>query len=420
MNSGSDRSREPVAIVGYAYRMPGGIRSDDDFWRLLSQREIVREPVTDRYGRGYQPIGGLSGPGRFGSAYEGLIRDEGEQRMDRSLFGVSRNEMAYMDPQIRMLLGCAWESCEHAGWDLKGLRNSSTGVFIGAQVASTANWRALYGTNEFSILSIDASMLANRISYHLNLMGPSVACSTACSASLTALHTAMNAIRQGDCDRALVGAATYLGSARCSASFNALGVISPDGRCHSFDADANGYMRAEGAFIFAVKPLEAAERDGDHIFAVVAATAVNTAGTADDAVGLAQGRYITAPTRHSQVELMRTACERAGLGPEDFDYIEAHATGTVVGDRIEGNAIAEAFGGVEREVPLRVASVKSNVGHLEAAAFSCALLKVVLMMERRTLHPFRGTSWHRIWRSTSTAARCRCRRHASHSRTVRS
>ena len=379
--------RDPVAIVGYSYRMPGGIRTDDDFWRLLSEREIVREPVTDRYGRGYQPIGEFSGPGRFGSAYEGLIRDQGEQRMDPSLFGVSRNEMAYMDPQIRMLLGCSWESCEHAGWDLNALRNSPTGVFIGAQVASTANWRALFGTNEFSILSIDASMLANRISYHLNLMGPSIACSTACSASLTALHTAMNSLRQGDCDRALVGAATYLGSARCSASFNALGVISPDGRCHSFDADANGYMRAEGAFVFAIKPLEAAERDGDHVFAVIEATAVNTAGTADDSAGMAQGRYITAPTRHSQVELMRTACERAGLGPEDFDYIEAHATGTVVGDRIEGNAIAEAFGGVPRDVPLRVASVKSNVGHLEAAAFSAALLKVVLMMQRRTFAP---------------------------------
>ncbi len=377
----------PVAIVGYAYRMPGGIRTDADFWRLLSEREIVREPVTERYGKGYQPIGEFSGPGRFGSAYEGLIRDKGEQRMDPSLFGVSRNEMAYMDPQIRMLLGCSWESCEHAGWDLNALRNSPTGVFIGAQVASTANWRALFGTNEFSILSIDASMLANRISYHLNLMGPSIACSTACSASLTALHTAMNSLRQGDCDRALVGAATYLGSARCSASFNALGVISPDGRCHSFDADANGYMRAEGAFVFAIKPLEAAERDGDHVFAVIEATAVNTAGTADDAAGMAQGRYITAPTRHSQVDLMRTACERAGLGPEDFDYIEAHATGTVVGDRIEGNAIAEAFGGVERDVPLRVASVKSNVGHLEAAAFSAALLKVVLMMQRRTFAP---------------------------------
>ena len=377
----------PVAVVGYAYRMPGGIRTDDDLWRLLSRREVIREPVTDRYGRGYQPIGSFSGPGRFGSPYEGLIHDDGEQRMDRSLFGVSRNELAYMDPQIRMLLGCSWECCEHAGWNLNALRNSPTGVYIGAQVAATANWRAMYGTNEFSILSIDASMLANRISYHLNLMGPSIACSTACSASLTALHTAVNAMRQGDCDRALVGAATYLGSARCSTSFNALGVISPDGRCHSFDADANGYMRAEGAFVFAIRPLAAAERDGDHIFAVIEATAVNTAGTADEAAGLAQGRYITAPTRHSQVALMRTACARAGLRPEDFDYIEAHATGTVVGDRIEGNAIAEAFGGVERDVPLRVAGVKSNVGHLEAAAFSCALLKVVLMMRRRTFAP---------------------------------
>ena len=367
--------------------MPGGILTDSDFWQLLSQRDIVREPITDRYGRGYQPVGGFSGPGRFGSAYEGLIRDDGEQRMDPGLFGVSLHEMTYMDPQIRMLLGCAWESCERAGWDLHALRNSPTGVFIGSQVASTANWRAMYGTNEFSILSIDASMLANRISYHLNLMGPSVSCATACSASLTALHTAVNAMVQGDCDRALVGAATYLGSARCSVSFNALGVISPDGRCHSFDADANGYMRSEGAFVFAIKPLEAAERDGDHIHAVIEATAVNTAGTADDSGGLAQGRYITAPTRHSQVELMRTACERAGLEPGDFDYIEAHATGTVVGDRIEGNAIAEAFGGVEREVPLRVASVKSNVGHLEAAAFSCALLKVIVMMQRRTFAP---------------------------------
>ena len=387
MTSIAGTSSDPIAIVGYAYRMPGGIRTDEDFWRLLSEREVVQESVTERYGRGYQPIGRFSGPGRFGSPYEGLLRDELEQRMDPGLFGVSHHEMAYMDPQIRMLLGCAWESCEHAGWSLNALRNSRTGVFIGAQVASTANWRALFGTNEFSILSIDASMLANRISYHLNLMGPSIATSTACSASLTALHTAVNAMRQGDCEQALVGAATYLGSARCSASFNALGVISPDGRCHSFDADANGYMRSEGAFVFAVKPLEAAERDGDHIFAAIEATAVNTAGTADDAAGLAQGRYITAPTRHSQVELMREACGRAGLRPEDFDYVEAHATGTVVGDRIEGNAIAEAFGGVERDVPLRVASVKSNVGHLEAAAFSCALLKVILMMRRRTFAP---------------------------------
>ena len=384
----SSHSRDdPVAIIGYSYRMPGGIETDDEFWNLLSEREIVREPITERYGRGYRPIGEFSGPGRFASAYEGLIREEGEKLFDRSLFGMSHHEMLSADPHVRMLLTCTWETCEQAGWDLQSLRNSRTGVFVGAQVPATSNWRRPLGATEFSIASISVAMLANRISYHFNLMGPSLACCTACSASLTALHTALNALRSGDCEQAFVGSANYLGSARLSTGFNALGVISPDGRCHSFDAEANGYMRSEGAFVFAVKPLAAAERDGDPIHAVVESTAINAAGAADGAVGLAAGRYITAPTRHAQVELMRTACARAGRAPREFDYIEAHATGTVVGDRIEGNAIAEAFGGGGREAPLRVASVKSNVGHMEAAAFTCALLKVVLMMRRRTFAP---------------------------------
>ncbi len=382
----SHNPEEAVAIVGYGYRMPGGIRTDDDFWSLLSEREIVREPITERYGRGYRPIGEFSGPGRFASAYEGLIREEGEKLFDRSLFGMSHHEMLSADPHVRMLLTCTWETCEQAGWDLQSLRNSRTGVFVGAQVPATSNWRRPLGATEFSIASISVAMLANRISYHFNLMGPSLACCTACSASLTALHTALNALRSGDCDQAFVGSANYLGSARLSTGFNALGVISPDGRCNSFDAEANGYMRSEGAFVFAVKPLAAAERDGDPIHAVVESTAINAAGAADGAVGLAAGRYITAPTRHAQVELMRTACARAGRAPREFDYIEAHATGTVVGDRIEGNAIAEAFGD-GRKAPLRVASVKSNVGHMEAAAFTCALLKVVLMMRRRTFAP---------------------------------
>ncbi len=381
------KSDDAVAIVGYSYRMPGGIRTDDDFWKLLSEREIVREPITDRFGRGYRPIGEFSGPGRFASAYEGLIRDGEEKRFDRSLFGMSYNEMLSADPHVRMLLTCTWETCERIGWDLQSLRNSRTGVFVGAQVPATSNWRRPQGATEFSVASISAAMLANRISYHFNLMGPSLACCTACSASLTALHTAINALHSGDCEQAFLGSAIYLGSARLSTGFNALGVISPDGKCHSFDAEANGYMRSEGAFVFALKSLAAAERDGDPIHAVVEATAVNSAGAADGSTGLAQGRYITAPTRHAQVDLMRTACTRAGRKPQEFDYIEAHATGTVVGDRIEGNAIAEAFGGNDRALPLRVSSVKSNVGHMEAAAFSCALLKVVLMMQRRTFAP---------------------------------
>ena len=384
-----DRSapQMPVAIVGYSYRMPGGIRTDDEFWRLLSEREIVQEPVTDRYGRGYGPVGGFSGPGRFASPYEGLIRDEGEKLFDRTLFGLSQNEMKRMDPQMRMLLGCAWETFEHSGWDLHSLRNSRTGLFIGAQTPAVASWRPMHGASQFDVTSISLAMLANRISYHFNLMGPSTTYCTACSASLTALHAAMNAFRCGDCDQAVVGSANYLGATRLSASFNALGVISPDGKCHSFDAEANGYMRSEGAFTFAIKPLAAAERDGDRIWAVVEATAVNAAGAADDSASLSQGRYITAPTRHAQVELMQQACARAGRDPQEFDYIEAHATGTVVGDRVEGNAIATAFGGVAREVPLRISSVKSNIGHMEAAAFHGALLKVILMMQRRTFAP---------------------------------
>ena len=378
---------DAVAIVGYSHRMPGGIVTDDDFWRLLSEREIVREPIVDRYERGFRPIGTFSGPGRLASPYEGLIRDGREMLFDRNLFGMSHNEMLTADPHVRMLLTCTWETCERAGWDLHALRNSRTGVFVGAQVPSHSNWRAPLGANEFTVPSISLAMLANRISYHFNLMGPSLTCCTACSASLTALHDALNALRTGDCEQAVVATASYLGSSRQSAGFNALGVISPDGKCHSFDADANGYLRSEGAFVFAIKPLAAAERDGDPIHAVVEATAVNAAGAADGSVGLAQGRYITAPTRHAQVELMREASARAGRTPEEFDYVEAHATGTVVGDRIEGNAIGEALGGGDREAPLRVAGVKSNVGHMEAAAFGCALLKVVLMMQRRTFAP---------------------------------
>ena len=376
-----------VAIVGYSHRMPGGLQSDSDFWNLLSSREIVQERISDRYGRGHLPIGRFSGPGRLASPYEGLIRDDDELLFDRAFFGMSHNELRQTEPQVRMLLNCAWEAIEHVGWDLRTLHNSPTGVFIGSQVPAVSNWRPQHGVTENSVSGISLAMLANRISYHFNLMGSSATYCTACSAGLTALHAAMNALACGDCEQALVGAVTYLGSARMSSGFNLMGVISPDGACHSFDAEANGYMRSEGSFVFALKPLPAAERDGDPIFAVIEATAVNAAGAADGTASLAPGRYISAPTRHSQVQLIHEATARAGRAPCEFDYVEAHATGTAVGDPIEGNAIAEAFGGVERKAALRVSSVKSNIGHMEAAAFHCALLKVVLMMQRRTFAP---------------------------------
>jgi len=306
---------------------------------------------------------------------------------DSRLFGVSVPEANSMEPQIRMLLTCTWEAFEQAGWDHARLRNSRTGVYIGAQLPSAANWRPLFGPREYNITGTSSDMLANRISYSFNLMGPSTTYMTACSSGMTALHAAVTALASGDCDQAVVGAANHLGSAVTSAGFAQLGVISPDGACRSFDAAANGYMRAEGVFVYLVKPLAAAQRDGDRILAVVAGTAVNSAGAADGARSLGPGRMITAPTQHAQVELMRTACARAGVFPDDVDYVEAHATGTRVGDRIEGNAIQEVFAGPSRSVPLRIASVKSNVGHMEAAAFTCALLKTLLMFEYRAYAP---------------------------------
>ncbi len=383
---------DDIAIVGYSYRLPGGIRSDDDFWRLLSEREIVQESIVDRYGRGYRPVGGFSGPGRFASPYEGLFREGEELLFDCRFFGMSLREAENMDPQMKLLLTCTWETFERTGWDLHSLHNSPTGVFIGAQAPVAGTWRSPHGVNEYSVAGVSLAMQANRISYFFNLAGPSVSCCTACSAGLSALHSAINALRCGDCQQAVVGSANYLGGSLPSLGFNALGIISPDGKCYSFDAKANGYMRSEGVFVFVIKTLAAAERDGDPIHVVVKATALNTASAGGDTGGAAPRPSIYAPTRHAQVELMRIAGGRAGYSPEAFDYIEAHATGTPVGDPIEGNAIAEVFGGIASEkVPLRVSSVKSNVGHMEAAAFHCALLKVILMMQRRTFAPISRT-----------------------------
>ena len=380
----------PAAIVGYSHRLPGGLRSDADFWHLLKQREIVQVPIEDRYGRGHGPIGPYIGPDRCQSPFEGLIPSDDAMLFDHAFFGMSYNETRQSDPQTRLMLNCAWEAIEHVGWDLTALWNSPTGVFIGSQTPTVANWRPLHGPTPYTASSTSLAMLANRISFHFNLMGSSATYCTACSAGITALHAAMHALTTGECARALVGAALYLSSARLSSAFAQMGIIGPDGVCYSFDARANGYMRSEGAFVFAIKRLKDAERDGDRIYAVIETTAVNAAGAADGAFGTAPGRFISAPTRHSQVALMQMATARAGRTVDEIDYVEAHATGTSVGDPIEGNAISEAFQ-AGRKSPLRVSSVKSNVGHMEAAAFACSLLKVVLMIRHRTFAPISKT-----------------------------
>jgi acyl transferase domain-containing protein len=372
------------AIVGYGFRMPGGIYTAGDFWQLLSRRGSIREPVAARYGPGYEPVLGDPGPSRFAASYEGLMRGDEPYMFDCRLFGISTREASVMDPQMRMLLTCTWEALEQAGWDHAGLRNSRTGVFVGAQISSTGNWRPVLGPDEFIVTGTSLDMLPNRISYAFNLMGPSAAYLTACSSGATALHAAVTALEHGDCDQAIVGASSFLGSALASAGFARLGVISPDSACRSFDATANGYLRAEGVFVYLVKPLAAAERDGDRILAVIAGTAVNTAGAADGAAGLGPGRMITAPTRHAQAALMRAACARAGLSPDDVDYIEAHATGTPVGDAAEAHAIREVFGRATVTAP------KAALGHLFGAAGAIEALIAVLSVEHGVIPPTRN------------------------------
>lgn len=378
----------PLAICSYAHRLPGGLITDEDYWILLKNRGTVRANVKERYGKGFSPLGKYPDANLIlKSKYEGLITNNREWNIDPVLFGMSMMEALSMDPQQRMLLACSWEALERAGWSHQSLHNSDTGVFIGCQVPSAASWRNHKGGNIYNPFTASLAINANRISFQFNLKGPSVAYATACSAGLTAFNAAAQSIRLGDCRQALVGGVSHLGAIRMSISFGKLGVISPDGRSFSLDERANGYLRSEGAFVFTIKPVQYAEEDGDEILAVLESTALNTAGAADQAKGLAPARFISAPTRHAQVDVMKKALALANRSPREIDYVEMHATGTSVGDVIEGNSVAEAYGDCDRKIPLRISSVKSNIGHMEAAAFCGSLLKVLFMIQRRTYAP---------------------------------
>jgi 3-oxoacyl-(acyl-carrier-protein) synthase len=272
-----------------------GINNDDEFWKLISERGFVQEPIEDRYGKGQCPHDGFDSPMRVASPYEGLIKDGEELHFDCALFGMSPNDAKRMDPQCKMMLSCTWEALEMAGLDQASLHNSNTGVFCGVQVSSCAGWRPPFGATPADVPGKSLSMISNRISFHFNSMGPSVSVATACSSGITALDAAIKSLSLGECDLAASGAVNYLGHEVGSIGFNQLGIISKTGTSRSFDKDANGYMRAEGAFMYLLKRLPDAERDGDRIFAVIRGCGLNTAGAEKDADVLTQGRMIVAP-----------------------------------------------------------------------------------------------------------------------------
>jgi acyl transferase domain-containing protein len=370
----------PIAVVGMACRFPGA-PDLDAFWRLLRDgTDAIREVPPDRWDLRalYDPTG--AEPGTMTTRWGGFLdRVDG---FDPSFFGIAPREAAYMDPQQRLLLEVAWEALEDAGVVLEQWAGRPAGVFVGV---STWDYGALQlGAAErivdgYANTGSALSIAANRISYLFDLRGPSLAVDTACSSSLTAIHLACQSLLTGESAMALAGGVNVILSPAATIGFSKLKAMAADGRCKSFDARADGYVRSEGAGIVVLKPLAGALRDGDRVHAVIRGSAVNQDGRTNG---------LTAPNGLSQEALIRHALERAGVEPRQVGYVEAHGTGTPLGDPIELNALGAALApGRPAGSRCAVGSVKSNLGHLEAAAGVAGLIKVALALEHGEIPP---------------------------------
>lgn len=369
---------KPVAIVGYAFRLPG--TADADLWSLLQAgSDLVTEVPDERWSKAYFLHPDTSEPGRSITFAAGTLGDI--SGFDAGFFGISPREAVQMDPQQRLLLEMTWEALEHAGIRPSRLRGSHTAVYLGYSGSDYSYRRAddLSVIDATSMTGNTGSVAANRISYWFDLHGPSMAVDTACSSSLVAFHQAWQAIQLGEVDQALVAGISLHLHPMPFVGFSKASMLSPGGRCRVFDAHGDGYVRAEGGGVFLLKDLALAEADGDRILAVVAGAGSNCDGRTTS---------LTIPSRDAQADLLRNLYARAGIEPDQVDYIEAHGTGTAVGDPIEAASIAAALGSRRSaDRPLPIGSVKSNLGHLETASGVAGLVKALLCLEHRALPP---------------------------------
>jgi thioester reductase-like protein len=376
---------EPIAIVGIGLRFPGGAVDPASFWEfLLSGGDGVGEIPPERWSIQSFHDTRVGIPGKSHSKWGGFI--EGNDLFDPSFFSISPQEAIAMDPQQRLVLETTWHAFENSGRIPDPAARERIGVWVGVSLndynrfavspidhiqSSTAGSGAYDATgNAFSIV-------ANRVSHFFNLTGPSMAVDTACSSSLVALNEACRAIWDDECDSAVVAGVNHIVDPTTWIAFSALGALSPTGRCKSFDASADGFVRSEGVGVVVLKPLSAAIADGDRIYANICAVATNQDGRTP---------AIAMPSKVSQRALIEHTLELAGLAPKDIDFVEAHGTGTAIGDPIEANAIGEALacrrnGGR----PLYLGSVKTNIGHLESAAGIAGLIKTALALHHRVL-----------------------------------
>ena len=364
---------EGIAIIGIACRLPGGVDDLETLWTLLKEGKSAIGDLPP--GRFSWPAGIEPDGAHRGIARGGFIADV--DRFDAPFFRISPKEAECMDPQQRIVMELAWQALEDAGYAAQSLAGSPTSVYIGASGSDYARLLDQSGYDPTAHSGTGGSMavLANRISYFFDFHGPSLQIDTACSSSLVAVHEAMQSLRAGESTMALVGGVHLIAHPANSIIYYKAGMLSKDGRCKTFDQSANGYVRAEGAAMLLLKPAAQAIEDGDRIHAILRGSATNHGG-------LASG--LTVPHPERQAKLLTAAWHAAGVAPESLTYVEAHGTGTSLGDPIEVQGLREAFADRGR---CGIGSIKTNVGHLEAAAGLAGLLKVVASLQHRQLPP---------------------------------
>ncbi|MBV9771244.1 MAG: type I polyketide synthase, partial [Bryobacterales bacterium] len=372
-------SPEPIAIIGMGCRLPGApdVRA---FWRMLAEgRDAIREVPQERWNVDayYDPRPNT--PGKMISRFGGFVDDI--QRFDAYFFGIPPRQAIRMEPQQRMLLEVSWEAMEHAGLRLEQLSGSNCGVFIGLCSDDYLSLQRL----DIGALDIYTGMGGNRgsapgrLAYFFGLNGPCFALDTACSSSLVAVHLAVTSLRAGNCNMAFAGGANAILHPLTAVMFSQAGMLSPDGRCKAFDERADGFVRSEGAGVVLLKRLSDAMADGDPVSAVIRGSAINNDGPTSP---------MMTPSRIGQELVLRAAYQDAGMSPSLVDYMEAHGTGTAVGDPIEMEALGAVIGQNRANGEIcRIGSSKTNVGHLEGGAGVVGLIKTVLSLEHRQIPP---------------------------------
>ncbi|KAF9887504.1 hypothetical protein FE257_010082 [Aspergillus nanangensis] len=379
-------SSEPIAVIGSACRFPGGATTPSKLWDLLRQPRDVRrqfDPEILNLHRFYNPK-----PGHHGSTYvknQGYLLEEDSRVFDAGFFGITPYEADNMDPQQRVLLETVYEMMESAGYTLDQMQGTQTSVYVGSMTADYVEIQSRDPDtiSQYTGTGTARSILSNRISYVFDLHGPSVTIDTACSSSLVALHQAVQGLRNGDANCAIVGGVNVILDPVEYMVLSSLQMLSPDSQSRMWDKTANGYARGEGVATIMIKPLSHAIRDNDPIEGIIRGTGVNSDGRSPG---------ITMPTSASQAALIRDTYRRAGLDPvkDRCQYFECHGTGTMAGDPVEARAVSDAFiedDSAEESAPLYVGSIKTLIGHLEGAAGLAGVLKVLLAMKNKTIPP---------------------------------